>query len=57
LSGAKAGGAAGAVAGSTLPFTGFSVFWFSLIAAGLLLLGLVVVIAARRRPARSKSSA
>jgi hypothetical protein len=36
------------VAGATLPFTGFSVFWVSLIAAAMLLFGLVLMTAAKR---------
>lgn len=51
------GGVAGTVAGATLPFTGFSVFWVSIFASGLLLLGLVLTIAVRRKPADSISSA
>ena len=47
VSGARTVGGAGAVAGATLPFTGFSVLWMSVIAAGLLLLGLVLMTAAR----------
>jgi len=49
MSGARAAGGAGLVAGSTLPFTGFSVFWVTLVAAGLLLAGLALVTAARPR--------
>ena len=52
MSGARTVGVAGAAVGGTLPFTGFSVFWVSLVAAGLLLLGLLLTIAARR-PGRS----
>jgi hypothetical protein len=48
MSGAKAAGGAGVVASGTLPFTGLSVFWVSLIAAAMLLLGLVLMTAARR---------
>jgi len=48
MSGARAVGGVGAVAGGTLPFTGFSVFWVSLAAAGFLLLGLVLMTLARR---------
>ena len=48
LSGARALGGVGAVAAGTLPFTGLSVFWVSLIAASMLLLGLVLMTAAKR---------
>ena len=42
ISGAKAAGGAGVVASGTLLFTGLSVFWASLIAAAMLLLGLLL---------------
>jgi hypothetical protein len=48
MSGARAAGGAGVVATGTLPFTGLSVFWVSLIAAAMLLLGLVLMTAAKR---------
>jgi LPXTG-motif cell wall-anchored protein len=48
MSGARAAGGVGVVAGGTLPYTGFSTLWVSLVAAGLLLLGLVLMTAARR---------
>lgn len=48
MSGAKAAGGAGVVASGTLPFTGLSVFWVSLVAAAMLMLGLVLMTVARR---------
>jgi len=54
VSGARAAGGVGLVGGSTLPFTGLNIFRVSLVAAGLLLLGLVLMTAAR--PDRKRSS-
>ena len=53
MSGARTVGGGGLVAGSTLPFTGFSLFWVTLIGAGLLLLGLLLLTVAR--PERDRS--
>jgi hypothetical protein len=53
VSGARTVGGAGLVAGSTLPFTGLGLFWVTLIGAGLLLLGLVLMTVAR--PERDRS--